>query len=88
MFTNTDRKLLIAIYKDQRIIMSALDDLNTEITTLTASIDAEITALQTAQATNNDAGIAQATANLKSLNDKLQASMTPAQPTPVATPAQ
>lgn len=64
-------------------IMTALDDLNAAVTTLSASIAAEITALQTAQANSDSAGIEAAVTNLNNLNTQLQNSLNPA---PVTTP--
>lgn len=66
------------------LIMSALDDLNAAITSLTASVSAEITALQTAMAGSDTAGIEAAVSNLQSLNTQLQNSLVPATaPAPV-----
>ena len=65
-------------------IMTALDDLNAAVTSLTASISAEIAALTAAQSTNDDAGVEAAVANLNTLNAQLQASLTPATVTAAA----
>lgn len=65
--------------------MTALDDLNAAVATLTTSISAEIAALTAAQAGNDSAGVETAVANLNALNAQLQASITPPAP-PVVTP--
>lgn len=64
-------------------IMTALDDLNAAVATLTTSISAEIAALTAAQAGNDSVGVEAAVANLNALNTQLQASL----PAPVVTPA-
>lgn len=61
-------------------IMTALDDLNAAVASLTTSINAEIAALTAAQASNDTAGIETAVANLNALNAQLQASVTPVTP--------
>lgn len=80
----SERQLLELILQKVTRIMSALDDLNQAITDITTSIDAEITALQNAQASNNDVAIEQAVTNLKDLNTKLQSSVTPTTPAPIS----
>ena len=65
-------------------IMTALDDLNAAVATLTTSISAEIAALTAAQAGNDSAAIEAAVANLNALNTQLQNSLTPATVTAAA----
>lgn len=62
------------------ILMSALDDLNTAVSNLTVSVNTEITALNTALANSDSAGIETAVANLNALNTQLQTSVAPTQP--------
>lgn len=58
--------------------MSALDDLNAAIVTLSTSVDAEIAALNAAIAADDSVAIEAAVSNLNALNAKLSASVTPA----------
>lgn len=64
-------------------LMSALDDLNTAVANLTVSINAEITALNTALSNSDQAGIESAVTNLNNLNAQLQSSI----PAPVVAQA-
>lgn len=73
--------LLTTINDKVNYLMTALDDLNVAVATLTTSISAEIAALTAAQAGNDDAGVEAAVANLNALNTQLQASVTPVAPT-------
>lgn len=57
--------------------MSSLDDLNSAVSALSTSVDAEIAALNAALANNDSVAIEAAVANLNALNAKLQASVTP-----------
>lgn len=61
-------------------IMSALDDLNLAVSNLTVSVSNEITALNTAIANSDSAGIETAVSNLNALNTQLQTSIAPTQP--------
>ena len=65
--------------------MTALDDLNAAVATLTTSISAEIAALSAAQAGNDSVGVEAAVANLNALNSQLQNSLNPAPATPTVT---
>lgn len=86
MFTDKQvLRLLIEINEKVNYLMTALDDLNAAVATLTTSISAEIAALTAAQAGNDDAGVEAAVANLNALNTKIQATLTPATPTTPAT---
>lgn len=76
---------LILIHRKLDKIMTALDDLNAAVATLTTSINSEIAALTAAQANNDDAGVEAAVANLNALNTQLQNSLTPTTVAPTTT---
>jgi hypothetical protein len=78
-------KLLKIIEIRTSFIMTALDDLNAAVATLTTSISAEIAALSAAQAGNDSVGVEAAVANLNALNSQLQNSLNPAPATPTVT---
>jgi uncharacterized protein YoxC len=76
-----------SIHRKLDKIMSALDDLNTAVSALTVSVGNEITALNTALANSDAAGIETAVANLNTLNTQLQTSIAPTQTVTPATTA-
>jgi len=85
---NIEEHQLTEINRKLNHIMSALDDLNTAVSNLTVSVNAEIQALNTAVANSDSAGIETAVANLNALNTQLQTSVAPTQPvTPPVTTA-
>jgi hypothetical protein len=76
------------ILHNQEIIMTAIEDLNTAIATLTDTVAVEISALTTALSfVGQDAAIEASVAKLTALNTALKDSVTPAPvPTPAPTP--
>jgi len=80
--------LLKQIILKENQIMSSIDDLNAAISDLTTSITNEVSALESARASNNDVAVEQAVSNLKALNTQLQNSVTPPAPATDTPPAQ
>jgi hypothetical protein len=78
---NTSAKL-DRVLANQEKTMAAIDDLKAALAQLSSDIAAEITALQAALTTNNDAAIEEAVANMKVLSAQLESSVAPKGPTP------
>ena len=75
----------LLILQREKTIMSALDDLKAAVAQLSTDVANEITALEAALSSNNDAAIEESVANLKQLSANLQASVAPK---PAAQPPQ
>lgn len=71
----------LLILQRETTIMAAVDDLKAAVTQLGTDVANEITALQAALASGNDAAIEESVTNLKSLSAQLQASVAPKPPT-------
>lgn len=72
----------LLILQREREIMTAQEDLKAAVTQLATDVANEITALQTALASEDTAAIEDAVTNLKQLSTNLQASVAPKPPVP------
>lgn len=66
----------------EKTIMTAQEDLKAIVTQLGIDVANEITALQTALTSGDDAAIEESVTNLKALSAQMQASIAPKPPTP------